>query len=297
MESSSMIYLLITTLIWGFSFGIIKNSLAGVDTFFISLCRMLLSLLVFLPFLRMKKINSRLSIQLILTGAVQFGIMYICYIGSFQYLKAYEVALFTIFTPLYVSLLDGILSKQLNWIFLFTAFLAVAGTSIIAFKEIATPNLLIGFFLVQISNLAFALGQLFYRRFMKTSNGLEDQKGFGLLYLGGFIITGIASGIFTPWSKLQLGTPQILSLVYLGVIASGVGFFLWNLGARKVNVGTLAVTNNLKVPIAIAISLIFFGEKTDLARLLLGGAVIIAALIINELVTTKKPEIVSENQE
>ena len=292
-----MIYLLITTLIWGFSFGIIKNSLAGVDTFFISLCRMLLSLLVFLPFLRMKKINTRLSIQLILTGAVQFGIMYICYIGSFQFLKAYEVALFTILTPLYVSLIDGVLNKHLQWLFLLTAFLAVAGTAIISYKEIATSNLLIGFFLVQISNLAFAIGQLFYRRFMKTSNGLEDQQGFSLLYLGGFIITGITSGVFTPWSKLQLSTPQILSLVYLGVIASGVGFFLWNLGARKVNVGSLAVANNIKVPIAIAISLIIFGEKTDLPRLLLGGVLIIAALIINELVITKNPEIVPASQE
>jgi carboxylate/amino acid/amine transporter len=297
MESRSMIYLLITTLIWGFSFGIIKNNLAGVDTFFISLCRMLLSLLVFLPFLRMKKINTRLSIQLILTGAVQFGIMYICYIGSFQYLKAYEVALFTIFTPLYVSLFDGILNKHVRWIFLFTALLAVAGTAVIAYKQIATPNLLIGFFLVQISNLAFAIGQLFYRQFMKASNGLQDQQGFSLLYLGGFIITGITSAIFTPWNKLVLGTPQILSLVYLGVIASGVGFFLWNLGSRKVNVGTLAVANNLKVPIAIAISLIFFGEKTDIARLLLGGAVIIAALIINELIATRKLEIVPASQE
>lgn len=95
-----MIYLLITTVIWGFSFGLIKNNLTGVDPIFVSLCRMVLSLVIFLPFLRLKKLDIRFSLKMVLIGAIQYGVMYICYISSFQFLKAYEVALFTIFTPL-----------------------------------------------------------------------------------------------------------------------------------------------------------------------------------------------------
>jgi drug/metabolite transporter (DMT)-like permease len=66
------------------------------------------------------------------------------------------------------------------------------------------------------------------------------------------------------------------------VIASGVGFFLWNYGARRVNAGTLAVFNNLKVPLAVAVSLIFFGESADPLRLALGGGIVLAALFLNE---------------
>jgi len=74
----------------------------------------------------------------------------------------------------------------------------------------------------------------------------------------------------------------VLTLVYLGAVASGLGFFLWNVGARKVNGGTLAVFNDLKIPLAVAVSLIFFGEKASLPHLLIGGTVVVAALLLNE---------------
>ena len=278
-----MIWLIAVTLIWGFSFGLIKNNLAGVDSFFVSLCRMGLSLLVFLPFLRLRKIPKKLALKLLLIGAVQFGIMYIFYINSFRFLKAYEVALFTIFTPLYVTILDGLLEKKFLPLFLATALMSIAGTAIVVFKDITTSNLLIGFLLVQVSNLAFAAGQVVYRRVMKTEPGVKDPEVFALLYTGGVIATGIGAAIFTKWSVLTLGSVQVWSLIYLGVIASGIGFFLWNLGARQVNIGALAVANDLKVPMAIAVSLLVFGERTDILRLLIGGILVMAALVLNEL--------------
>jgi drug/metabolite transporter (DMT)-like permease len=285
-----MIFLLITTVIWGFSFGLIKNNLAGIDPIFVSLCRMTLSLIIFLPFLKLKKVNNSFRFKMLLIGAVQYGVMYICYISAFQFLKAYEVAHFTIFTPLFVTLFDGIFKKRLSWLFLATTVVTIAGTAIVEYRELSTASFWLGFILVQISNLAFAVGQILYRRAFQTTSGVKDLDVFGLLYLGGVLSTGIAAVIFTPWTKLQLGTSQIWSLVYLGIIASGMGFFLWNLGARKVNVGALAIANDLKVPVAILISLVLFGEATDLSRLILGGVIVIAALIINEVLSKRISE-------
>jgi len=285
-----MIYLLVTTFIWGFSFSLIKNNLTGVDPIFVSLCRMALSLVVFMPFLRLKKLNVRFSLKMVLIGAIQFGVMYICYISAFQFLKAYEVALFTIFTPLFVTLFDGALKKRLSWLFLVTTLVTILGTAIVEYRELSTSSFWLGFILVQISNLAFAVGQILYRREFRTISGVKDLDVFGLLYLGGVLSTGIAAAIFTPWAKLQLGATQIWSLVYLGIIASGVGFFLWNLGARKVNVGALAIANDLKVPMAILISLVLFGEATDLPRLIVGGILVVIALVINELVSKRNTE-------
>jgi drug/metabolite transporter (DMT)-like permease len=287
-----MIYLLVTTIIWGFSFGLIKNNLAGVDPIFVSLCRMVLSLVIFLPLLKLKNTDNRFRIKMVLIGAIQYGVMYICYISAFQFLKAYEVALFTIFTPLFVTLFDGVLQKRLSWLFLATTMITIAGTAIVEYKELSTLSFWLGFVLVQISNLAFAVGQILYRREFKTNPGVKDLDVFGLLYLGGVLSTGLAAAIFTPWTKLQLGLTQIWSLFYLGIIASGVGFFLWNLGARKVNVGALAIANDLKVPVAILISLVLFGEATDLPRLILGGLVVVIALVVNELVSKRNPKII-----
>jgi len=293
-----MIYLLITTIIWGFSFGLIKNNLSSVDPIFVSLCRMVLSLVIFLPFLKLKRLDHRFRFKMVLIGAIQYGVMYICYTSAFQFLKAYEVALFTIFTPLFVTLFDGILKKKFSWLFLATTLLTIAGTAVVDYRQLSTASFWLGFLLVQISNLAFAVGQILYRNEFKTISLVKDLDIFGLLYLGGVLSTGIASAVFTPWMKLQLGVTQIWSLAYLGIIASGIGFFLWNLGARKVNVGALAIANDLKVPAAILISLALFGEATDLPRLVMGGLIVIAALVINELALKRKsqPSEINQNQ-
>jgi len=124
---------------------------------------------------------------------------------------------------------------------------------------------------------------------MKLRPQVNDHSVFAFLYLGAFFITAISSLFFTNWAELKLGPREWLTLVYLGVLASGICFFLWNLGARKTNTGTLAVFNNLKVPLAIAISILVFGEKGDIPQLLAGGAIVLAALLINECKQAKKP--------
>jgi drug/metabolite transporter (DMT)-like permease len=277
-----MIYLLIATIIWGFSFGLIKNNLAGVDPIFVSFCRMGLAFAIFLPFLQWKKLKPRLSIRMILIGSLQFGAMYICYTSAFQFLKAYEVALFTIFTPLFVTLFDGTLRRRLSWLFLATSLMTVVGTAIVEYQQLTSPTFWQGFILVQLSNLAFAIGQILYRREFEKISEVRDVNIFGFLYLGGVLLTGIAAAFFSPWSKVLLNPTRAWSLIYLGIVASGIGFFLWNLGARKINVGALAIANDLKIPVAILISLVIFRETTDLPRLLLGGSIVILALVTNE---------------
>ena len=72
---------------------------------------------------------------------------------------------------------------------------------------------------------------------------------------------------------------QLAILVYLGLVASGIGFFLWNRGARLVSAGQLAVMNNLKIPLGVAVSLLIFRETAGLYSLLAGSLLIAVALL------------------
>ena len=283
-----MIYLLLVSIAWAFSFGLIKGNLAGVDSNFVSFARMAFSLLVFLPFLKYKKLNRRKFLLLALDGFLQFGIMYIAYTASFNYLKAYEVALFTIFTPIYVTLIDGAFNREFNPNFLLSALMAVAGTYIIEGGQAVNSGIWWGFLLVQISNLGFAFGQVFYRKLMADEAGLKDRDVFGALYLGAFVGTGIVTLIFTPLASLHLSLTHWWTLIYLGVFASGICFFLWNMGARKVNAGALAIFNDLKIPLSISVSILVFGEKANLTTLLIGGGIIVLSLVLNEISVKRK---------
>jgi carboxylate/amino acid/amine transporter len=280
--------LLIVSIAWGFSFGLIKGNLTGVDSNFVAFARMAFSLLVFLPFIKFKKIEKKLFWKLFLAGVFQFGLMYIAYIASFKYLKSYEVALFTIFTPLYVTLIDDSLNKKINALYLITASLAILGTWVIEKGEILSSGVITGFLLVQVSNLTFAFGQLYYRKLMQTQQTLKDKDVFGVLYLGAAAVTALATLIFTPLPTLTLTGKQIWTLVYLGIFASGICFFLWNMGARKVNAGALAIFNDLKIPMAVTISLLVFGEQTNTVNLILGGLIVVASLVINEVINRQR---------
>lgn len=224
---------------------------------------------------------------------LQYGLMYITYIYSYQFLKAYQVALFTIFTPLFITLINDILEKRFHLLFLAVAILAIIGTAIIVNRQIRQNDIRIGFFLIQISNVCFALGQVWYKKIMSKYKELKDANIFGLLYLGAFLITFIAALYTTEWSTLQVSTKQVFTLLYLGAVASGLCFFLWNYGAKKTDIGALAVFNNMKVPLAMACSILFFHEKGNIPRLFIGGLIILAALFINEWLIRKKPAVIN----
>lgn len=279
-----MVYLLVVSIIWAFSFGLIKNQLAGLDANFIAAARLLVSLLVFIPFLKVKGLNRKQSLQLLLVGAVQYGVMYIAYNYAFGYLQAYEVALFTIFTPIYVTLIHDAIRRRMHWVSLIATIATVVGTAIIRRGGVIQSDIFTGFLIVQISNLGFAFGQIYYREVMKSlpSTKYDNLRVFGLLYLGGFITAGLSALVFTPWQSFQITGKQVLVLLYLGAIASGLSFFLWNVGARKVNAGTLAIFNDLKIPLAVVVSILFFGEQANWFNLLVGGGIAVLALVLNE---------------
>jgi drug/metabolite transporter (DMT)-like permease len=275
-----MLPLVVVSLLWAFSFGLIKRHLGGVDAAFVATVRLGLALLVLLPFLRPRGLRPAFALQLVALGAVQFGLMYVCYIESFRFLRAYEAALFTITTPLFVTLLADALDRSFRPAALAAAALAVAATGLVVLRSTELKITLSGLLLVQASNFCFAAGQVWYRRLRRIAPDLRDRDIFALPYLGGCALAlAVTAGRDI---SVDLRTPQLLTLLYLGAIASGLGFFLWNYGAARVSAGTLAVMNNAKVPLAVAVSLVVFGEQTDLAALAGSLAVMGAALWLAE---------------
>lgn len=275
-----MSYLVAVSLLWAFSFGLIKDRLAGLDATAVAALRLLFALLVFLPVFRPRRIPPRTAVTFAAIGAVQFGLMYVLYLAAFRYLQSFEIAMFTIFTPIYVILLDGALARRLPVNAILAVLLAVVGAAVLQWRSGVSPSGQIGFLLMQASNLCFAAGQVAYQRLRPTVTQTTDAGLFGWLYLGGLLATLLASLATTEWADFRPDSSQWLTLLYLGIFASGLGFFGWNLGATKVTAGTLAVFNNLKIPLAVTVSLLVFGESTDPVRLILSSACLLAALFL-----------------
>lgn len=275
-----MAYLLSITILWAFSFSLIGVYLAGqVDAWFSVLMRISLATLIFLPFLRPKLIPLNIAVKLMLIGAIQLGFMYVFYYQSFIYLSVPEVLLFTVMTPIYVTLVNDAFEGKFHYRFMVSALIATLGAIAIRYNGIDS-NFWIGFALVQGANLCFATGQVCYKRLMKNEK-IAQQQVFAFFFIGALIVAIVCYGIFGNSEKLPTTLTQWGVLIYLGTIASGIGYFMWNKGATLVNIGVLAVMNNLLIPAGILVNLLIWNQDADILRLSSGASLILLALIVN----------------
>ncbi len=277
-------YLLFVTLIQAFSFSLIGEYLAGhVDSYFAVLVRVVLAGLVFIPLTRWRSVEPAFMRGMLVIGALQFGVTYVCLYLSFRVLTVPEVLLFTVLTPLHVTLIEDALNRRFNPWALVAALVAVLGAAVIRYDRIS-PDFLMGFLLLQLANFTFAAGQVMYKHLVaRYPSDLPHYRRFGYFYLGALLVVLPAFLLFGKSNFLPEAPLQWAVLLFLGLVSTALGLYWWNKGACLVNGGTLAVMNNLHVPVGLLLNLLIWNQHEELGRLLLGGLVIVAAMWISRL--------------
>lgn len=275
-------YLLIVTLIQAFSFSLIGEFLAGhVDSYFAVLVRVLLAGLVFVPLTRWRQVEPRFVRSMLLIGALQFGVTYVCLYLSFRVLSVPEVLLFTILTPLHVTLIEDALNRRFNPWALLAALVAVAGAAVIRYDRI-DPEFFGGFLLLQLANFTYAAGQVLYRHLIaRYPSDLPHYRRFGYFHVGALLVVLPAFLAFGNPQHLPDAPSQWLVLGFLGLVSTALGMYWWNKGACLVSGATLAVMNNLHVPLGLLVNLVIWNQAEPLGRLALGAGIILLAVWVS----------------
>jgi drug/metabolite transporter (DMT)-like permease len=256
-------YLIAISILWSFSFGIIKYGLAGIDSSFISFARNVIALTFFssVTIYNIKKFSF--DLKLVGIGALQFGLMYIFYIESYQYLPAYLIATFTITTPIYVVLASKYLNgNSLNRNGIYAILLVIIGSYLMRFNSLNLKDYMLGFVLIQCANIFFATGQILFKKWNDKNKDKDIVHNFSQLFFGATLITSIFYFLGSSESAI-LTQSNLFSLLFLGIISSGIGLLMWNIGATKVSAEKLAIMNNAVIPIAIFNSYLIFGEEIN----------------------------------
>ena len=217
-----MRYLLIVTLLWAFSFSLIGEYLAGrVDSYFAVLTRIVIAGLLFVPLTRWRGHAPAFVRGMLLIGALQFGITYVCLYLSFSVLTVPEVLLFTILTPLHVTLIEDALNRRFNPWALLAALVAVLGAGIIRYDGISS-GFLLGFLLLQVANFTFAAGQVLYKHLLLKHPSSEPQyKRFGFFYLGALLIASEFGAFKKTLDYKETGGAPILGVTRPVIKAHG----------------------------------------------------------------------------
>tara|TARA_Y100000768_G_scaffold382069_1_gene361779 strand:- start:242 stop:1075 length:834 start_codon:yes stop_codon:yes gene_type:complete len=258
-----VIYLILVSILWSFSFGIIKYGLSGIDSSFISLMRNLIAFLFFASLTLYNFKKFIFDIKLILIGAIQFGLMYVLYIQSYQYLPAYLIATFTITTPIFIGIFSQLLqNKSFSLSGIFSILLVVLGSLMMRFNIVNPLDYWLGFFLIQCANICFAIGQIMFKKWYSKNTSVDIIYNFSQMFFGAVLITSMFS-IINSTNIGMLNTYNLFALLFLGLFSTGFGFLAWNLGSLQVSNERLAVMNNVVIPIAIFNSFLIFGEAIN----------------------------------
>ncbi|WP_020208475.1 EamA family transporter [Gilvimarinus chinensis] len=265
----------IVTIVWAFSFSLIGVYLSGqVDSYLAVLIRVSLALALLLPFFRPAQLPFKTLAMLTGIGALQVGVTYQFLYHAFSYISVAEVLLFTIFTPLWITLIDELILRRqhlpLRW--WAGSALAVAGAAIIRYENISA-DALTGFLLIQAANLCFAAGQVGYKR-LELGSSRTQVHTFACFFLGATLVSGLGTLLFTDWTRVPTTAVQWSVLVWLGLGASGFGYLAWAMASKRVNTGQLATMNNLLIPAGILVNIVFWSRDAEWGRLLLGGLII-----------------------
>jgi len=234
---------------------------------------------VFLPFLIRTPRSGRAVAAALGLGALQFGLMYILYIASFVWLPAWLVAMFTVFTPLYVAVGLDLHDRRFQLRNLGAVLLAIAGAMAVVWKGLPAGADWRGILLLQGANLCFAVGQIVYAR-SQVWQGWTDTGRLAWMYAGAGLFTVAVLAVRGGPNLDSWSGPAVGAVLYLGLVPTALGFYLWNKGAGQTPGGRLAVANNLKIPLAVLVSWLIFRESADPWRVLAGLGLVTIGLFL-----------------
>ncbi|MDU7187767.1 MAG: DMT family transporter, partial [Klebsiella sp.] len=199
---------------------------------------------------------------------------------AYLYLTVSELLLFTVLTPLYITLIYDVMSRRrLRWGYACSALLAVIGAGIIRYDQV-TNHFWTGLILVQLSNISFAIGMVGYKRLMET-RPMPQHNAFAWFYVGAFLVAAVAWSMLGNAQKMPETSLQWGILAFLGVAASGIGYFMWNYGATQVDAGTLGIMNNMHVPAGLLVNLAIWQTQPRWPSFIIGALVILASLWVH----------------
>jgi len=276
---SPMAILWLVTLIWAFSFSLIGVYLSGhVNSYLAVFIRVLIALVLLLPFFRPRSMTLNKLLALVAIGGIQVGATYLFLYHAFAYLSVPEVLLFTIFTPLWITVIDEFIigRRRLPLRWWLAAVMAVIGAAIIRYNGI-NSHALLGFMLIQGANLCFAIGQVAYKR-LPLGNNRQQSQVFACFFLGASLVSGIGVMLFGDWHIQAITLSQWLVLIWLGIGASAFGYLAWSLAIKQVNTGQVATMNNMLIPIGILVNLLFWNSEIEWFRFILGAVLIVLSV-------------------
>jgi drug/metabolite transporter (DMT)-like permease len=280
--------LILATVIWGYSFVVMKNVVEVVPPALLLGVRFTLAGLLLLAILH-KRVKKHFSWNMVACGAIlalfDFSAFLTQTIGL-QYttpgINAFLTATYCVIVPFAWWV---VAHKRPSICNVGAAVIAVVGIWLVAVTTSGeTLTLGLGEGLTQICALLFALHIVLVSRFSKTRDVLVLTV-FQFIFEGFFGLC-VGAAFETP-PALSLITPEVVGqMAFLIVFASVVAFGIQNVSLAYVPPAQASLFLSLESVFGVIFSVLLYGEVVT-ARLLVGFTLIFIAILVNELLAPR----------
>ncbi|NLW66114.1 MAG: DMT family transporter [Clostridiales bacterium] len=269
--------LVLTTLIWGTSFVILKKTLDEVPTLYVLAYRFT-GATILLLLIGMKDLK-KIDLQYIKGGMIMGVFLFLAYTiqtyGLFHTTPGKNAFLTTTYCVLTPFIYWAVVKKKPDICNYIAAVICMAGVGFVSLDGDLGVN--IGDILTLCSGMFFAL------HIVATSKHIRGRSVRALTMIQ-FATASVLCWIFallTDPVPTQISTESMWSILYLSVMCTAVCFIFQTYGQKYTPPSTTAVIMTLESVFGTIISVIFYHEQLS-PKVLMGFALIFIAVLISE---------------
>ncbi len=279
MKSGTVGYieLVITSIIWGVTYVLMKFSLSFLNPQQIAFSRFLIAAILFVPLLIIvREKYTRREILTILVLALTGVLLYqLLFIWGEQGMTAGNASFVVSFEPIFIAIL-GISMKRdsLRWAIVAGLTISTIGMAILLKPTSLPPSEFFSAILVLLSALSWAIFTIVGKDLLGKHNPLNVTgyvSIFGLIMLLPFVNGGII-----PLFHIR-NLYLIVSLLFIGIFATFVGYLLWFDGLKKVKPVTAGTTLYITPFVTVIFASVLISEPMTFTTIF-GGSVILGGL-------------------
>lgn len=276
-KNIGLIALLVTTLIWGTSFVILKNALDSIPTLYIMAVRF--SGAAIIMAVAGAREWKKADITYVKAGILMGVCMFLAYV-----FQTYGLVYTTPGKNAFLTTTYCIIVPFVHWIFkgrrpdrfnVFAALMCVAGVGLISLDSGMEVNK--GDVLTVVCGLFFALHIIVTARYVRGRNTVLLTA---IQFSTAALLSWISAFISGPFPRSAPAGAWI-AVAYLCVMCTAVCFWLQAFGQKYTHPSQVAVVMTLESVFGAAISILFFNEKISL-KVFCGFAAVFIAVIISE---------------
>lgn len=294
--------LLLAMLIWGSTFVVTKEVIGGLPPFALAFVRVALAAVVLLPLAQMRRRHQETEVGVHVSQSSRLPWGAICAMGfigvaayyalfnlSLAYTSASQGALVQSCLPAMTALVAVVWLREraslVRWIGI---ALSIAGVAIVFSGAPASgaKSAVLGGLLMFATTILWGV----YTALAKRTTQFDSISiTTAMLAVGAVMLLPIAAVEIAGHGMPRLSLAGWLGVLYLGVVASGVAFILYNAALKHMDASLAGAYTNLIPIIGVIAGVIVLGEPLS-ARAILGGGIVFLGVWITSLQRTPRKD-------